>query len=64
MYICPFCQQDTGGNHSIDCPINPININNKQCSILKDVNITYSDNTCPIKRCKYNNVYPNCDCCL
>ena len=28
--ICPFCQQDTAGNHSWNCPLNPININNKE----------------------------------
>lgn len=23
IFICPFCHQDTAGNHAWDCPLNP-----------------------------------------
>jgi len=28
MVTCPYCQQDTAGNHAWNCPMNPVNINN------------------------------------
>lgn len=43
LFKCPFCEPDTAGNHAWNCPNNPNNI--KQCSVLKDVDVTYSDGT-------------------
>lgn len=37
MFTCPYCQQDTAGNHAWDCPMNPVNINNGEWQLNKIV---------------------------
>jgi len=42
--ICPYCQQDTAGNHAWNCPMNPVNINNgefNKCEIKKSSNYSH-----------------------
>jgi len=33
--MCPYCKQDTGGNHAWDCPMNPVNMNNQEFQQVK-----------------------------
>jgi hypothetical protein len=39
IFTCPFCQEDSAGNHAWNCPMNPINVNNKEFQY-----ITVNDN--------------------
>ena len=35
MFTCSYCQQDSAGNHTWNCPMNPININNNEFQLNK-----------------------------
>jgi len=39
MLTCPYCQQDIASNHTLDCPMHPVNINNDEFQIINNLPI-------------------------